>query len=70
MKRRIRVFNCKGDEVVAEWETGLLTAEAKAEFDKLMADANLCVMDEQEEAPAKTMNPDHNYIAFRRMAGG
>ena len=70
MKHRIRVFSHKGDEVVAEWETGLLTTEAKAEFDKLMTDANICVMDEQEEAPAKTLNPAHDYIAFRRMAGG
>ena len=70
MRQQIRVFNSKGDEVVAEWETGVLTPKANAEFEKLMGDANLCVIDEQEERPAKELNPAHSYIAFRRMAGG
>ena len=70
MKQHIRVFNNQGDAVVAEWETSVLTPDAQAEFEKLMADANLCVMDEQEEHPAKVFNPAHSYVAFRKMAGG
>ena len=70
MTRRIRLFSSKGDEVLAEWETGVLTETANAEFLRLMADANLHVMDEQAEAKATTFNPDHDYVAFRRMAGG
>ena len=70
MKRRIRLFSHKGDEVLAEWDTGVLTDKANAEFERLMADANLHVMDETVEAKAKTFNPDHDYVAFRRMAGG
>jgi len=70
MKQRIQIFNAKGDETVAEWETGVLDAKANAEFEKLMANNMMCVMDEVEELPAKTFNPDHSYVAFRRMAGG
>ena len=70
MTRKIRVYTYQGDTVVAEYEEGILTDEAKQEFDKLMADANFTVMDEQEEAPAKTFNPAHDYVAFRKMAAG
>lgn len=70
MMRQIRLFNHQGDTVLAEYEEGVLTEEAKTEFDKLMADINLNVIDEQLEAPAKTFDPSHDYVAFRKMAGG
>ena len=70
MKRQIRLFSVKGDELVAEWEVGATTTDAEVAFKKLMDDNFLHVMDEQEERPAKTFNPAHSYVAFRKMAGG